>query len=67
MVFYATGNIQSPQAFLSAIGRKAKEQVTETDWDKFWKMGSVELRGAELPVRDRRSVPTLYESLSKPY
>jgi hypothetical protein len=67
MVFYVTGNIQSPQAFLSAIGRKAKEQVTETDWDKFWKMGSVELRGAELPVRDRRCVYTLYEYILSTY
>jgi hypothetical protein len=48
--------VQTPTAFLTAIGRKAQEKVPETDWDKFWAMGAVEFRTAELPVRDRRCV-----------
>jgi hypothetical protein len=51
--------VQTPTAFLTAIGRKAQEKVPETDWDKFWAMGAVEFRTAELPVRDRRCVCAL--------
>jgi hypothetical protein len=50
------GAVQTPEAFLGAIGRKAADRVGEPDWAAFWKTDALALKKAGLPVRDRRYI-----------
>ena len=48
------GDITTPQAFLSAIGRSAETKVTIDSWDAFWHTSGYDLKKAGLAVKDRR-------------
>lgn len=48
------GSIDSPAAFLTAIGRSADTKLNVETWEQLWKMNSEAMRKAGLAVRDRR-------------
>ncbi|KAF8551679.1 hypothetical protein OG21DRAFT_1478026 [Imleria badia] len=50
------GDITTPQAFLSAIGRSADTKVTIDSWDAFWHTSGYDLKKAGVAVKDRRYV-----------
>ncbi|PSR83875.1 hypothetical protein PHLCEN_2v5584 [Hermanssonia centrifuga] len=51
--------IDSPTAFLTAIGRSAETKVTPETWEELWKLDRQTLKKAGLPVRDRRRVDVI--------
>lgn len=50
------GDITTPQAFLSAIGRSAETKVSIDSWDAFWRTSGYDLKKAGVAVKDRRQV-----------
>ncbi|KAN0087590.1 hypothetical protein V8E55_006211 [Tylopilus felleus] len=50
------GDITTPQAFLSAIGRSAETKVTIDSWDAFWHTSGYDLKKAGVAVKDRRYI-----------
>ena len=48
------GNITTPHDFLKAIGRESEKKVSMDSWDVFWRTTGRELKGASVPVKDRR-------------
>jgi hypothetical protein len=48
------GDITTPQAFLSAVGRSAETKVTIDSWDAFWHTSGYDLKKAGITVKDRR-------------
>ena len=48
------GDITTPQAFLSAVGRSAETKVTIDSWDAFWHTSGYDLKKAGVAVKDRR-------------
>ncbi|KAH0832075.1 hypothetical protein J3R83DRAFT_12983 [Lanmaoa asiatica] len=50
------GEITTPQAFLSAIGRSAETKVSIDSWEAFWHTSGYDLKKAGVAVKDRRQV-----------
>ncbi|KAI0801946.1 hypothetical protein BC629DRAFT_1495592 [Irpex lacteus] len=50
------GTIDSPAAFLTAIGRSAETKLNVETWDELWKQNGESLRKAGLSVKDRRYI-----------
>ncbi|EKM51904.1 uncharacterized protein PHACADRAFT_165232 [Phanerochaete carnosa HHB-10118-sp] len=48
------GIIDSPEAFLKAIGRSAESKITAETWADLWKLDGPRLKAAGVDVRDRR-------------
>jgi hypothetical protein len=52
--------IDTPEAFLKAIGREADTKITFDNWDDMFNADREKLKGAGLEVRDRRCVPVFF-------
>ncbi|KAI0345874.1 hypothetical protein BDW22DRAFT_1353481 [Trametopsis cervina] len=50
------GTIDSPAAFLAAIGRSAETKLKVETWDELWKMDGDAMKEAGLAVKDRRYI-----------
>lgn len=50
------GDITTPQAFLSAIGRFTQTKISIDSWEAFWCTSGYDLKRAGVAVRDRRQV-----------
>ncbi|EPQ54567.1 hypothetical protein GLOTRDRAFT_129917 [Gloeophyllum trabeum ATCC 11539] len=53
--------IESPEAFLKAIGRSSDSKLSSlseslSEWSNFWKLGGLEMKKAGVPVKDRRYI-----------
>ncbi|KAL4069884.1 hypothetical protein V8B97DRAFT_557183 [Scleroderma yunnanense] len=50
------GKIATPHDFLKAIGRDSEKKVSIDSWEVFWRTSGRELKGASVPVKDRRYI-----------
>ncbi|KAG6377114.1 hypothetical protein JVT61DRAFT_1165 [Boletus reticuloceps] len=50
------GDITTPKAFLSAIGRSTETKVSIDGWEAFWHTSGHDLKKAGVAVKDRRYV-----------
>ncbi|KAI0087706.1 hypothetical protein BDY19DRAFT_952771 [Irpex rosettiformis] len=50
------GTIDSPAAFLTAIGRSSETKLNVETWDEMWKMDGEAMKKAGLAVKDRRYI-----------
>lgn len=48
------GDVTTPRAFLSAIGRSVEAKVSIDSWDAFWHTSGHDLKKAGVSVKDRR-------------
>ncbi|KAG9315753.1 hypothetical protein JVU11DRAFT_3402 [Chiua virens] len=53
------GDITTPQAFLSAIGRASDTKISIDSWDSFWHTSGHDLKKAGVAVKDRRQIRSL--------
>lgn len=51
-----SGMIDSPEAFLKAIGRSADSKITAETWTDLWKLDGPRLKAAGVDVKDRKCV-----------
>ncbi|CAA7261418.1 unnamed protein product [Cyclocybe aegerita] len=51
---YPLETIQTPEDFLTAIGRQAEAKITASTWGDFWRMDGRTMKAAGVTVRDRR-------------
>ncbi|KAJ7095740.1 hypothetical protein B0H15DRAFT_774611 [Mycena belliarum] len=52
----AAGSIDTPGAFLKAIGRSADAKLSIENWGEFWQQTSPTLKSAGVGVRERRYI-----------
>ncbi|KAF8527469.1 hypothetical protein BU17DRAFT_81639 [Hysterangium stoloniferum] len=50
------GPIQTPQDFLTAIGRSCDTKLKVGDWETMWKMGGTGMKKEGVGIQDRRYI-----------
>jgi len=50
------GSIDTPTAFLTAIGRSCETKLKISEWPELWQMGGAGMKKAGVGVKDRRYI-----------